>query len=787
MKTFFGRRVAMIAGAAVAALLAGCGGSSGGGSTPPPPTTYVLTVNSAAPASGVAITVTPSDNSNGGNGTTSFTRTYNSGVTVTLTAPATAGSNKFSSWSGCTTTSSMTCSVTMTTTTTVTATYAQVAVSTVTVTPGTTTAAIGTTVQFSAAVAGPAVTDSSVTWSVAGPSGSSLSAGDIDKTGLYATPYPAPTTVTITATSNQDSTVSGTATVTLAPPGTAAGPALTVDVSNQTHAINPYIYGMNFGATTASTTAAKAANLPIDRWGGDGSQRFNYLLDVDNGASDWYFENRTAGGGSEANNGFNQQVQVDQSVGSKTLGTVNVLGWISKDSTSCSFPASKYPSQTGFDPYNSSCGNGEYPQGTSGCSNANGCNITENDPTVTSQSINSANWASAWVTYLVGKFGTAANGGVFAYDLDNEPEWWDAVHRDVHPAPFTYDEVTNNGLAVAKAIKAADPTAAVSGPVDSNWWTFFYSKKDMEDGWANGPCYQPWDHPADRTAHGGVPFLEYYLQQFKAASNTAGVRLLDYLDVHTYMAATYNGNSVGLNTAGDTGAQQARLNSTRVFWDPTYTDPNLPQPNYVTDANYTSSCNVPLQPPQIIPMMKQWIANDYPGTKLAITEYNWGGQGSINGALAQADILGIFGREGLDLGTLWGPPDPVKQVPGLIAFEVFRNYDGNDSTFGDMSISSSSVDQGKLSIYSALRTSDNKVTLVVINKTYGDLTSTLSVNNLPSTTTSAKAYLYSNANLNAIVAQPNVTVTPPTGSGTASTISTTFPAQSITLLVMPGS
>ncbi len=123
--------------------------------------------------------------------------------------------------------------------------------------------------------------------------------------------------------------------------------------------------------------------------------------------------------------------------------------------------------------------------------------------------------------------------------------------------------------------------------------------------------------------------------------------------------------------------------------------------------------------------MKKWVANDYPGTKLAITEYNWGGQEHINGALAQADILGIFGREGLDIGTLWGPPDPVKQVPGLVAFEVFRNYDGAGATFGDQAITSTSADQGKLSVYGALRTKDNVLTVVVINKTYGDFTATL--------------------------------------------------------------
>jgi hypothetical protein len=72
----------------------------------------------------------------------------------------------------------------------------------------------------------------------------------------------------------------------------------------------------------------------------------------------------------------------------------------------------------------------------------------------------------------------------------------------------------------------------------------------------------------------------------------------------------------------------------------------------------------------------------------------------------------------------------------------------------------------------------------VINKTYGDLTETLSLANVNSTGTAA-AYLYSNANLAAIVAQPDIAVTPPSSGSTTSTLSTTFPAQSITLLVVP--
>jgi hypothetical protein len=316
------------------------------------------------------------------------------------------------------------------------------------------------------------------------------------------------------------------------------------------------------------------------------------------------------------------------------------------------------------------------------------------------------------------------------------------------------------------------------------WWDYFYSKKDVESGWSSGPCYQPWSNPIDRTAHGGTPFIEYYLQQFAASEQTYGTRLLDYVDLHTYDAATYNGTSVAFATAGDTGVQQARLNSTRAFWDTTYTDPSIIQPNYVTDSNYTSSCTVPVQSPQLIPMMQLWVKNNYPGTKLAIDEYNWGGMESINGALAEADILGIFGAYGLDLGTMWPTSDPSGQIPGMMAFAMYRNYDGNKSTFGDISLASTSANQGTLAVYGALRSSDKAVTIMVINKTYGDLTETFNLAKVSSTGT-ALAYLYSNANLAAIAGPASITVTPPASGGTTSTLSTTFPAQSITLLVVP--
>jgi len=798
---------------------------------------YVLTVDSAAPASGISIIVSPADNNGASSGTTPFTRSYYSGTQVTLSAALSDSGYSFVSWSGCASTSGsggFNCSVTVNAGTTVTANFNQAGITSIDVTPS--NATIGTQQQFTATVKGTGSYSAGVTWSLTCPTCGSLSPGTLSASGLYTTPYPAPASVTVTATSSMTgfTNVSGSATVTLNPPATATGPALAVDVgtpsnsSENPHAISPYVYGVN--AYVLDSASKKIANPGILRWGGDDTSRYNYQLNMTNSASDYYFENFQGGGGQFPNatgsTNFTQFVQSTDAAGAAALGTVPVLGWVSNNTQyACGFPESQFPGQQSYSPSN--CGNGVDPEGTNGCASSGGCDlygnsatqantsIAEPSPDITnastpapgSSSSTLATWADGtwpggWVNSLVTNtnFGNGASGkGVAIWDLDNEPTWWDAVHRDVHPAAFTYDEATNNGLGTALAIKTADPTALVSGPVIDYWWAYFYSKKDIEAGWSSGPCYQPWSNPTDREAHGGLPMIEYYLQQFNKYSQEYGVRLLDFVDIHGYFAPQYplgSGNSVAFTTAGDTQEQIERMNSTRVFWDPTYTDPDTtdqpyPQPNYITDSNYTSRCSPPAQAPQLIPMLKQWVANDYPGTKTAIDEYNFGGLESINGAVVQADILGIFGRQGLDMGAFWPTTNYSQQGPGNYAFGMYRNYDGNDSTFGDTYLYAASTASGadaenQLAVYGGQRSSDKAITVMVINKTYGSLTSTISLENLSAASgTTAQVYQYSDANLNAIVQLAGVSVTPPSGSGTTSTISNyTFPPQSITLFVV---
>lgn len=516
-----------------------------------------------------------------------------------------------------------------------------------------------------------------------------------------------------------------------------SGPALSVNVAANRRLINPDIYGINY----ASEALATAVRLPVRRWGGNATTRYNYLYDTANHASDWYFENIPKDNPNPAAlpNGSTADlfVEQDRRTGTKTIMTLPLIGWTPKSRAyACGFSVAKYGAQQSTDPWRPDCGNGI---------RTNGSKITGNDPLDTSSVADPA-FVQGWINHLKSRYGDAAAGGVAFYNLDNEPMLWNDTHRDAHPNPTSYDELRDRTYSYAAAIKAADPTAKTLGPVLFGWTAYFYSALD----WAPGGSW--WNNPQDRNAHGGVPFTPWYLGQMRAYEQQHGVRILDYLDLHYYPQAS----GVTLSPVGDAATQALRLRTTRSLWDPTYVD--------------ESWINEPVR---LIPRMREWVDQNYPGTKLAVTEYNWGALDHLNGALAQADVLGIFGREGLDLATLWEPPDV--NDPVAFAFRMYRNYDGANAGFGEVSVQASSADQGQLSIYAAERSGDGALTLMVINKTVGNLTSALSLSAF-TPASSAQVYRYSQANLGAIVRQPDL-------AAAGSTVSVAFPANSITLLV----
>ena len=117
---------------------------------------------------------------------------------------------------------------------------------------------------------------------------------------------------------------------------------------------------------------------------------------------------------------------------------------------------------------------------------------------------------------------------------------------------------------------------------------------------------------------------------------------------------------------------------------------------------------------RLIPRLREWVAAHYPGTAIGITEYDWGAEQHISGAVAQADVLGIFGREGVDLATRWEAP--ALGSPVHLAMRLYRNYDGAKSTFGDISVATAAPEPDRLAAFAAERRADGALTVMVINK-----------------------------------------------------------------------
>jgi hypothetical protein len=195
------------------------------------------------------------------------------------------------------------------------------------------------------------------------------------------------------------------------------------------------------------------------------------------------------------------------------------------------------------------------------------------------------------------------------------------------------------------------------------------------------------------------------------------------------------------------------LRSVRALWDATYVDESWID-----------------EPVMLLPRMRDWIARNYPGTKLAITEYNWGGLESMNGALAQAEILGIFGRDGVDLAALWAPPGI--DDPGTFAFRMYRDYDGHGSGFGDESVAVANSHPHLVGAFAA--TDERAVTLMLVNKAPAAVAVVARLEGHTGAS-HASVWRYGAADLSVIVREPDIAVA-------ASEALVGLPAESITLL-----
>jgi PKD repeat protein len=510
--------------------------------------------------------------------------------------------------------------------------------------------------------------------------------------------------------------------------------SVTVDAGVNRHAINPNVYGIAYGTTTQLADL----NVPINRYGGNNSSRYNWQINADNRDADWYFES-IGDTSSVAGERVDTFISNTRAGGAQALITIPMIGWVAQLGASraklAGFSQAKYGTQTGNDAQ-------WFPDAGNGILKSTGQDVSGNDPNDANVP-NSSTLQQQGVQAIVNKWGLAQNGGQHYYILDNEHSIWFSTHRDVHPTGATMSEILSTTLNYASAIKGVDPGALIVGPEEWGWSGYFYSGYDQQYGSLHG-----WSFLPDRSNHGGADYLPWLLGQWKAD----GRHLLDVFTVHYYPESGEFGNDTS------TSMQLLRNQSTRSLWDPNYVDQS-----WINDKV------------MLIPRLRNWVNTYYySGTPIGITEYNWGAEGHINGATTQADILGIFGREGLDLAARWTTPDA--STPTYKAIKMYRNYDGNKSAFGDTSVSATGPNPDNVAVFAAQRTSDGALTVMVIGKYLSANTPVnVALNNFNAAGT---AQIYQLTSTNAIARLTDL-------SFSGSTVSFTAPAQSITLLVLP--
>lgn len=262
----------------------------------------------------------------------------------------------------------------------------------------------------------------------------------------------------------------------------------------------------------------------------------------------------------------------------------------------------------------------------------------------------------------------AEPGAHIVYSLDNEPDLWASTHAEIHPNPVTYDEVVDKDIEFAKAIKAVAPQAEILGFV-SYGWNGYLSLQDAPDK-SKGD------------------FVEYYLNKLHQAEIDGGKRLVDYLDLHWYPEAMGDGQRITMDTsthrAKPEALIEARMQAPRSLWDATYREDS-----WISDKFGAI---------RLIPRILEKIAVHYPGTKLAFTEWNYGGGDEISGALASADVFGIFGCRGVSLAANW----PTSHESFMLAaLRAYRNYDGRGSTFGDTAVYAKTSNYVASSVYAS--------------------------------------------------------------------------------------
>ena len=439
--------------------------------------------------------------------------------------------------------------------------------------------------------------------------------------------------------------------------------------------ISPYIYGINYQADYHEL------NITSRRLGGTRMSTYNWETNASNAGTNW---------AHVSDDYFAHELGIDPferkeparvirtfhdsslSAGAYSLITVPMLGYVAADkygsvSKNESAPSQRWLAVRNFHP-----------------------GKIKDKPDLSDRSV----YTDEFIHFLKQRYGKSTSPtGIRGYTLDNETELWSLLVPYARYKPVQCQELIDLSVNTAHAIKSVDKDAEIFGPSLYGFEAYRNLHSAYDWGWFYDRGY--------------TNFIQAYLAGMKKAEDSLGLRLLDVLDVHWYPEATgtlagdYKERIIN-HSIQERPLAEARMQAPRTLWDSTYSEDS-----YI--AKYYS-------PFTLLPWLKKEINDYYPGTRLSVSEYEYGGSNDVSGGITQADVLGIWGTHGIYMANLWGTID------GYIAsaFRLYRNYDGANSTFGSTGIKVTNTDPVNTSAYASQTVKKKKKTvhIILLNKNY---------------------------------------------------------------------
>lgn len=440
---------------------------------------------------------------------------------------------------------------------------------------------------------------------------------------------------------------------------------VSVKLDGERKAISPYIYGVN---EYGNTDNLKNISVNAVRQGGNRYTGYNWETNWSNAGEDWHNSSDTnigdiTDGAAYAAQKLSKECE-KHNVPYK-LTTLQMAGYVSADKNGTVTESEKAPSARWNEV--------KFSKGS--------------ELSMTPDLEDGVVYMDEYVNYIVNTLGNSGtSAGIQGYSLDNEPVLWDNTHPMMHGESVTNNELVSKSIELAKVVKGIDPNAEIFGPA---FWGMLPCVQAGEDG--SGFTDSEWQSVKSNYSW----YVDYYLDQMAQAEEECGYRLLDVFDVHYY--------------AQDCSTDASRLQAARSLYDESYVENSWLQP-YL--GQYFP----------FLERLQESIDKYYPGTKLAITEYNLGDIANetttgknITAAIAETEALGAFALNDVYLATYWGTLPNCPYVESAI--NLYTNYDGKGGSFGDTLVEAKTDDLSKAAAFAAVDNGDDsEVTLVLSNK-----------------------------------------------------------------------